>query len=256
MYKTGNEKNTLKNIIIVGLAITLLVGTVLVLQPGSHNMSSRNIASPPVSSASPKSTVPQGTTNPQNMPVSISSTSVPASASADANQSAVIKFQDKELERLIKSSLGIQNRDILQKDINDIEVIDVVGCFIQMKKTTGPYFGDNVYCHGGNYYIVNEVRHEDNDRGVLKTLADFKKFPHLAALMIEYQDNPDISAIPDIQSIYQLELFNDNIKDISELAGAKQLRLLNLAFNPITDYSPLAGLKIERMDEEYWTKDD
>lgn len=168
----------------------------------------------------------------------------------------VIPFQDKELERLIKSALGIQNRDILLNDINDIEVIDVIGCYIQIKKTTGPYFGDKVLVHGGNYYIVNEVRHEDSDRGKLRTLVDFKQFPNLTAIMIEYQDNPDISAVPDIQSIVQLELYNDNIKDISVLADAKQLKSLNLALNPITDYSPLDGLSIDRMNEEYWTKGD
>jgi hypothetical protein len=104
---------------------------------------------------------------------------------------AVIQFQDKELERLMRSALDIRNRDIVAGDIDDIEVVDVVGCYIQMKKTTGPYFGDKVEWHGGNYYVVNGVRYTDAERGKLITLADFKQFPHLKALMIEYQDNPE-----------------------------------------------------------------
>jgi hypothetical protein len=244
MYQQDTDKNTLQKIAIAGLAVALVLGAVFVFYPADDKKPAAN-----------KMPIQKNMSAPVIIPAP-DITSAPEITSEPDKTTGGITFQDKELERLIKSALRIENRDILPEDIDDIEVIDVVGCFIQMKKTTSPYFGDDIYCHGGNYYIVNGVRHEDSDRGMLKTLADLKQFPHLTAIMLEYQDNPDISTVPDIQSLRHLKLFNDNIKDISVLADAKQLKSLNLAFNPISDYSPLDGLSIARLDEEYWTNGD
>ncbi len=167
----------------------------------------------------------------------------------------VIIFKDEELERLMRRALDKPDGDIVLADIEDIEAVNVMGVCIQVKRTSGPYFGDKSDYHtlfSLNYGANGEIY---TQRGDLKTLEDFKQFPNLQTLLIDYQDNPDISALADMKNITQLRLLNDNISEISVIADCRQLKHLDLTNNPVIDYTPLDSLKYTNMNINEWRYD-
>ena len=73
-------------------------------------------------------------------------------------------------------------------------------------------------------------------------------------LQLYGEEISDISALAELKNLVELNLVNNNITDISALAELKNLRNLNLAHNNISDVSALAGLeKLEylRLDNNH-----
>ena len=74
--------------------------------------------------------------------------------------------------------------------------------------------------------------------------------PNLKVLIVAINNQyvTDITPIGSLKNLEYLEIFHDDIRDISCLAGLDHLLDLNIAFNRITDYTPLLGLKnLERL---------
>jgi|GEM_PF-6680055 len=79
---------------------------------------------------------------------------------------------------------------------------------------------------------------------------DFKNLPGLKSLSLNYNFIVDISSLADLESLTDLSLRrqsgdscgNGELKDLSPLAGLKNLTKLVASSNEISDLSPLAGL--------------
>ncbi len=68
--------------------------------------------------------------------------------------------------------------------------------------------------------------------------------PHLKVLIVACNsDLSDITPIGSLKELEYLEIFKNNIRDISCLANCENLVDLNICFNRISDWSPLYGLK-------------
>ena len=81
-----------------------------------------------------------------------------------------------------------------------------------------------------------------NTTGDLSFLYDL---PKLKVLIVAINDShlTDITPIGSLKDLEYLEIFHDDIHDISCLAGLEHLVDLNICFNRITDYTPLLELK-------------
>ena len=109
----------------------------------------------------------------------------------------------------------------------------------------------NKYCEGHTEADFSVLKYCKNlialDIGHNKVsdLSFLYDLPNLKVLIVAINNNylNDITPVGSLKNLEYLEIFHDDIHDISCLAGLEHLLDLNIAFNRITDYTPLLGLK-------------
>lgn len=172
-----------------------------------------------------------------------------------------VEFEDAKFESLIRQLLNRPTGDILGGELESITSLTILGdrCMYE----TYDYFAEsgNVYEDGGyDYYGVK------NARGSLSNINDLRFFPNLTELNIACTEITDISVLyqlPKIETLRltsniflsdispiaslanlmgDLQLFMNDIYDLSPLAGCYNLVRLTVSSNRISDLKPIAGL--------------
>ena len=135
----------------------------------------------------------------------------PSELCSDHGNSAIATFEDPNLERAIRTRLGVGAQDDLTcglvSGFRDIGLVD--------------------------YGITS--------------LVGIQNLTSLMHLELGNNSITDISALSELTSLTQLFLYNNSISDISPLSGLTRLRWLTLYDNSIIDISALGGLT--RLDE-------
>jgi Leucine-rich repeat (LRR) protein len=85
----------------------------------------------------------------------------------------------------------------------------------------------NLYVHGMPDFAISELSH----------------FPNLETIGLGASERADLSGLTPFTQLKGLELWNNNIQNLTPLASLTGLERLNISWNPlITDFSPLQGL--------------
>ena len=128
---------------------------------------------------------------------------------------AAVVFQDENLERLVRDSLSIYDREIRQSDIAD----------------------------------VTSIQLENHN---IKDITGLENFKNLKKLDMSGNVIEDIQPLASLQSLEYLDLSWNEIEDIGALKGLTNLKNLNVSGNAILEVSALSNLKnLEQLYLEY-----
>lgn len=128
---------------------------------------------------------------------------------------AAVVFQDENLERLVRDSLSIYDREIRQSDIAD----------------------------------VTSIQLENHN---IKDITGLENFKNLKKLDMSGNVIEDIQPLASLQSLEYLDLSWNEIEDIGALKGLTNLKKLNVSGNAILEVSALSDLKnLEQLYLEY-----
>ncbi|HEY8500149.1 MAG TPA: tetratricopeptide repeat protein [Clostridia bacterium] len=164
------------------------------------------------------------------------------SSTIEFRDNYVIQWKDAEFERLIREYLGKPSGDIYYDDVKLIERIEIWGEIII--KDNDEYRVNSAWRDG---FSLNDGT-ERGRTGKIRSLADLEHFTSLKYLTVNYQENLSISALEDTETIdclkrlKNLDLFADNISDISPVSGLIALETLDIGGNNVTDISPISML--------------
>lgn len=153
----------------------------------------------------------------------------------------VITWQDQEFERLIREYLGKETGEIHYDEVKEIESIEIFAEII-----VKPGEKSNWSCSDNFFRMGNGV--EGTRTGKIHTLKDLEHFTGLKDLSVNYQENLDISALAETETIdclmrlENLVLIGDELQDISAVSDLSALKSISIMFNHIVDISPLAML--------------
>jgi serine/threonine protein kinase/Leucine-rich repeat (LRR) protein len=185
----------------------------------------------------------------------------PAPSATPAELTPVV-FANPQFETLIRQLLNKPYGDILQGELTEIECLSILAdrCFYEYYDYFALGSGSDLSDGGYEYYGTKYPR------GTLDDISDLQYFPNLKELNISCTEITDISVLyqlPKIETlrltsnIYlsdispiaslkylkgDLQLFRNNISDLTPLSGLKNLTKLTLSSNNISDLTPLAGL--------------
>ncbi len=135
-----------------------------------------------------------------------------------------IVFADAELERLISEFLGVPVGEIHKEHMELIEKLVILGDSL--------WDGLPSYVH----YSVS------SNQGGIKTLEDLAYCTNLSELYIGNNQISDISALAGLKSLEVINLMTNEISDLTPLAGLDNLHTLILDHNMVSDASPLLSL--------------
>lgn len=127
---------------------------------------------------------------------------------AKLNEDNTINFPDDNLEKAIKSSLKITDKDykITKEEAEKVTDLNMENCNIE-------------------------------------NIAGIEYFKNLKVLNVMKNKIKDISNIKNLTNLEKLFLEKNMIKDISAISNLKKLKILNIGYNEITDISPIKDLE-------------
>lgn len=155
--------------------------------------------------------------------------------SAETPDDTVVTFQDAAFESMLRLALEIPaTRDILQKDLNTVRSLKIVGgTHAVVNQSLAVKNEKDGYTINGTFYA---------ERGGIKSLDDLKQFKNLTKLTICYNSISDISGLRYTPSMQLLGLYANDISDISAITGLTNLKWLYLYNNRISSLSALSEL--------------
>ncbi|WP_449537894.1 leucine-rich repeat domain-containing protein [Ferdinandcohnia sp. Marseille-Q9671] len=148
----------------------------------------------------------------------------------------VVTFADPALEEVIKETLQITSREIVESDLTIVTSLDA--SYRGISDLTGLEFAKNLE-------DLNLMSNSITDLTPLKGLTN------LLYLVAQNNEIEDISPLKDVTKLEYLGLDGNQIEDISVLAGFTNLKYLTIQRNKIKDISALSNLNIEFLDISY-----
>ncbi|SHK28596.1 leucine-rich repeat domain-containing protein [Paramaledivibacter caminithermalis] len=139
----------------------------------------------------------------------------------------IIKFDDSNLEAVIRAIINKPKGDILYKEVKDIRKIHASD--------------KDIISLGGleHFTSLEELLLSKNNITDIKPLS---KLHRLKYLNLWKNDIRDITPIKNLTNLEQLDLDSNKISDIEALKELKNLKALRIGSNRLTDISPLASL--------------
>jgi tRNA A-37 threonylcarbamoyl transferase component Bud32 len=133
------------------------------------------------------------------------------------------------MEQAVRASLHKSEGALTKEDLANVEEIYLFGT--QTADNLEDY-----YTLGGKYGI------EDN-QGSVVSLSDVVKMPNLRVLRAANQKIKDISPIAGLKDLKELDINSNPVEDISAVKGLAGLTFIGLYDTEVTDLSPLASCK-------------
>ncbi|MDQ0269208.1 leucine-rich repeat domain-containing protein [Cytobacillus purgationiresistens] len=202
---------------------------------------------------------------------------------AKAPTGEVVKFKDKNLEKAIKASLGL-DREVRLSDMENAKSLDL--SFQEIKNLSGIEKAKNLEQLSlyGNPVVdlspisgLTKLASLDIDETGVKNLSPLKSLKNLVELYASYLQVKDFSPLSELTAIHSITLVGNSMNrlpnlsklnnlimldltenGLSSLKGieqAKNLQYLSLDSNPITDFSPLSNLPLLGVSASYTNMD-
>lgn len=148
-------------------------------------------------------------------------------------ENGTVAFAHPLIEQAVRTSLGKQQGEAIAPE----ELLEVRSLIICTDRTFASWREYEDHC--ANYYF--ELNQWIPPRQAMP-LEDLERIPNLTELVIEGQS---IDALPDLSqfSLKKLSFSNNNLTEISGLAGQEALEVLSLQDNPLEDISDLKNLR-------------
>ena len=168
-----------------------------------------------------------------------------------------IEWKDRELERLIRMALDIQEpTPVLQSDVAGIYSLKILGpTHAVADKMLQAQISMSGYTIGGVKYTehgsISSLEDLTYFKGLHRLIIGFHSITSLEGLSSlaslqtvglyfnEIESLEPLSKLPELSYLY---VYNNRIGDLSALSGCKRLKQLWVQNNQITDLSPLASL--------------
>lgn len=153
------------------------------------------------------------------------------------NNSGVLTFADKNLEKVIRNKIDKPIGTLYKSDVERITELTIWDNTIKEINLSGI---ENLK----NLESLDVLHTKISDMNTLKKLTKLK---HLGLMNCGIKD---ISPLKELTNLEWLSLeFNGSIQDISALEGLTKLQYLDLMYNEISDLSPLRGLtNLQRLE--------
>ncbi len=144
---------------------------------------------------------------------------------------SIYSFADKAVEEEICRQLGKDAAAVTYADLELIEEISLVG-------NSHDIVWGGFRTHAKKFQTDSG---EISEYGSVSSLEDLANMPNLSTVILCNQNISDLSPLAGL-NIKRLALHDNNIKDLSPLADCIRLEELFISNNPVTDLSPLTRL--------------
>lgn len=178
-----------------------------------------------------------------------------------APRERIVEFEDERLERAIRETLGIYDKDISSKDLVELTALDLSNRGIENIEPLSYFTGLQSLDLSGNRISdigalsglthIEELALGDNRISDLTALAALTQ---LETLVLSDNAVKDITALAVCDKLCRLELQNNPVSDISAAGGMNALAYVNLKGTGITDISAIAGRVQIDMDNQKITE--
>lgn len=154
-----------------------------------------------------------------------------------------IVFKDSTFEKMIKESL---NKDkIYPSDLKDYSGILIAADRLMSFSGKGKNI-ESVILYGYDSFEYNDKRY--TEFGSIKSLEDLSNFPKLVTIMVYLQPDIDYNTIPNKEKVFNLQLSQNKIEDLSFLKGFNTLSYLGLSSNQVSNLDGIEYLtKLKRL---------
>lgn len=158
------------------------------------------------------------------------------STNSDSNE--VIVFKDPVFEKLIKESLG--KEEIYTSYLENYTGLKIAADeFILL---SGPNNAEeSITLHGEDTFQYKDEKY--TGYGTMSSLEDLKYFPKLNNLKVTLQPNIDYSTIPNKEQFNNLSLTQSKISEVSFLSEAVNVMYLDLFSNEIINLTGIENMK-------------
>ena len=149
-----------------------------------------------------------------------------AAAARSAGQG--VTFAQPLIAQAVRRSLGLSDTARITRDM--------------LPKVTGVYIvADDAYADAEGFYSAVSRWYADGRaaRGAIDTLDDLAMLPNLEQACVAAQELRDISGLAGLKQLNKVEFKHNYIADISALAGMERLTSVGLNDNPVRDLTPL-----------------
>ncbi len=155
----------------------------------------------------------------------------------DKKREKLIIFKDPVFESMIKESL--KKDKIYPSDLKGYSGILIAADRLMSFSGNGKDT-ESIILYGYDTFEYRGVRY--TEFGTMKTLEDLKHFPDLISIRVYLQPEIDYNTIPNKDKIYNLNLSQNKISDITFLDGYNKLVYLNLSSNEIVNLDGIENL--------------
>lgn len=159
---------------------------------------------------------------------SVNKNNVIASEQSGSNKNVQITIKDENLEKKIRTILGVYKRNLTSQDMEKIVSIDLNHNDIQTLE--------------GIEYCVN-LKNINLTSNNVKDIEPLKDLTKLEYINLHDNDVEDISALENLVKLKEIDLSSNNIKDIRSLKNLNELKRVDIYHNKVDDVSVLKNLE-------------
>ncbi len=158
---------------------------------------------------------------------SINKNNVLISNGSDNHENIQVTIKDKNLEKKIRTILGISNKQLTSQDMKKIVSIDLNH--------------NNIESLEGIEYCSN-LKNINLTSNKVKSIEPLRNLEKIEFMNLHDNNIQDISALKELVKLKELDLSNNYIENVDSLSDLQNLKKLDLYHNNIADISSLGNL--------------